>query len=365
MAVQRLNIISFLELAQQHLVLDVRSPGEFLQAHIPGAKNLPLFTDEERKVVGTAYKQQSREIAIKVGLDYFGPKMRKMVEQVEAWLAERQKETGVADKTVLVHCWRGGMRSAGVAWLLELYGFKVYSLAGGYKKFRHWVIDSFRVPYQFRILGGYTGSGKSYVLRTLGERGASIVDLEGIASHKGSAFGNIGLPPQPSQEMFENVLAWNLRKQAALFYTDLTAIEKPAVPEATIWLEDESQRIGLVNIPHPLWIHMRQCPVYFLDIPFEERLKHITVEYGPLDKKKMADAIQRIQKRLGPMETKMALQFLEENEIADCFRILLKYYDKWYLKGLQNREDLKTLLKNLPAETVAHDTNATLVLSAP
>lgn len=365
MAVQRLNITSFLELAQSHLVLDVRSPGEYLQAHIPGAKSLPLFTDEERKVVGTAYKQQSREIAIKVGLDYFGTKMRAMVEQVEAWLAEREKETGKADKTVLVHCWRGGMRSAGVAWLLELYGFKVYSLAGGYKKFRHWAIDSFRIPYKFRILGGYTGSGKSYVLRTLSERGAAIVDLEGIASHKGSAFGNIGLPPQPSQEMFENVLAWELRKQSGLLFSDLSDPEKIESPQATIWLEDESQRIGLVNIPQPLWNHMRQCPVYFLDIPFEERLKHITVEYGPLDKQKMADAIQRIQKRLGPLETKTALQFLEEGDIADCFRILLKYYDKWYLKGLQNRENLNALLKNLPAETVAHETNATIVLAAP
>lgn len=364
MAVQRLNITSFLELAQQHLVLDVRSPGEFNQAHIPGAKNLPLFTDEERKVVGTAYKQQSREIAIKVGLDYFGTKMRAMVEQVEVWLAEREKETTKADKTVLVHCWRGGMRSAGVAWLLELYGFKVYSLVGGYKKFRHWVIDSFRVPYAFRILGGYTGSGKSYVLRTLGERGASIVDLEGIASHKGSAFGNIGLPPQPSQEMFENILAWQLRKQTGLLFADLTHPETLRIPETIIWLEDESQRIGLVNIPQPLWNHMRQCPVYFLDIPFDERLIHITAEYGPLDKQKMADAIQRIQKRLGPLETKTALQHLAANEIADCFRILLKYYDKWYLKGLQNRENLNALLKNLPAECVAHEANATIVLSA-
>src|SRR5574343_124956 len=165
--------------------------------------------------------------------------------------------------------------------------------------------------------------------------------------------------------MCENVLAWQLREQSGLLFADLSDPEKIESPAATIWLEDESQRIGLVNIPQPLWNHMRQCPVYFLDIPFEERLKHITVEYGPLDKQKMADAIQRIQKRLGPLETKTALQFLEENEIAACFRILLKYYDKWYLKGLQNREKLNELLKNLPAEAVAHETNASIVLAAP
>src|SRR5690348_9334071 len=129
MPIKKLSITEFLKLSHQHPVLDVRSPGEYSHAHIPGAYSLPLFTDEERKVVGTTYKQQSREAAIKVGLDYFGPKMRSMVEEVEKLCEKR------GGKTVLVHCWRGGMRSAGVAWLLDLYGFKVYTLVGGYKFF--------------------------------------------------------------------------------------------------------------------------------------------------------------------------------------------------------------------------------------
>ncbi|MFZ1858338.1 MAG: rhodanese-like domain-containing protein, partial [Chitinophagaceae bacterium] len=135
MAIEKLHIEKFLELAKQHPVVDVRSPGEYAHAHIPGAYSLPLFTDEERKLVGTAYKQQSREQAIKIGLDFFGGKMRKMVEEVEQF-GIRSSELNSANtqlktqhsKTVLVHCWRGGMRSAGVAWLLDLYGFKVYTL---------------------------------------------------------------------------------------------------------------------------------------------------------------------------------------------------------------------------------------------
>ncbi len=313
MAIQKLAIDDFLQLAKEHTVIDVRSPGEYNHAHIPGALSLPLFNDEERKVVGTAYKQQSRETAIKIGLDYYGSKMRTMVEQVEQWLQDKQ------DKTVLVHCWRGGMRSAGVAWLLDLYGFKVYTLIGGYKAFRTKVLTQFTQPYQFRIIGGYTGSGKTEVLHKMS---GSIVDLEAIAGHRGSAFGAVEGVEQPSQEMFENRLALQLILHQ----------------QETIWLEDESQRVGHVNIPHELWRQMRASQVYFLDVPFEERLQYIVAGYGKKDKDKLVSAIMRIQKRLGPLETKTAINHLLEDNISDCFAILLKYYDKQYKKGLQERK---------------------------
>ena len=174
--IQKITIEEFLLLAKQYPVLDVRSPGEYTHAHIPAAHSLPLFTDEERKQVGTAYKQQSREAAIKIGLDYFGVKMRKMVEEVEGIV--RSQESGVKNlqtsdselltpNSVLVHCWRGGMRSAAVAWLLDLYGFKVFLLAGGYKAYRKWVLAQFEKDYNFNIIGGYTGSGKTLVLHQL------------------------------------------------------------------------------------------------------------------------------------------------------------------------------------------------------
>ncbi|HNU15993.1 MAG TPA: rhodanese-like domain-containing protein, partial [Chitinophagaceae bacterium] len=131
MGAEKINIEQFLELAKDYPVLDVRSPGEYNHAHIPGACSLPLFSDEERKVVGTTYKQQSREAAIKIGLDYFGPKMRKMVEEVESIIKSREPGTMTKDsRLVLVHCWRGGMRSGAVSWLLDMYGFKVFTLTG-------------------------------------------------------------------------------------------------------------------------------------------------------------------------------------------------------------------------------------------
>ncbi len=346
MAIQKLSVDEFVQLSITLPVIDVRSEAEFEHAHIPGAYNLPLFNNEERKVVGTIYKQQSRELAIKKGLEYFGPKMKDMVVFAEELIAK----TDPTNKKILVHCWRGGMRSAGVAWLLDLYGFKVYTLVGGYKAFRNWVLNQFTLEINFRILGGYTGSGKTIVLQALNEMGAAVVDLEGLAGHKGSAFGNIGLPKQPSQEMFENKLA------VSLFDV------KNKFPIKEIWIEDESQRIGTVNIPQVLWLHIRTCPVFFLDIPFAQRVQYLVETYGKLDKTELGEATKRIQKRLGGLETKMALQYLDENNIEACFAILLKYYDKQYSKGLEKRPDPKPSVVKIDSELVNDKKNAALLL---
>ncbi|MGZ8554291.1 MAG: tRNA 2-selenouridine(34) synthase MnmH [Chitinophagaceae bacterium] len=347
MAIEKIHIDRFLELGKKYPILDVRSPGEYNHAHIPGAHNLPLFTDEERKIVGTAYKQQDRETAIKKGLDFFGPKMRAMVEQVETLASSLSAYRG--SKQLLIHCWRGGMRSEAVAWLLDLYGFRVCTLVGGYKSYRHKIIGTFSYPFRFNLLSGYTGSGKTYLLDELKNKGGAVIDLEKLACHKGSAFGNIGMPKQPTQEMFENLLGEEL--QAFIESNDVNdyGSSRNCGP---IWLEDESQRIGQINIPHDLWKSMMRSPVFFIDIPFEERLRHIEQEYGELDRERVAEAIVRIKKRLGGVETKMALQHLEAGDIASCFRILLKYYDKLYCKALNNRDQSKALLTSMDCSRV-------------
>ncbi|MFM6926500.1 MAG: tRNA 2-selenouridine(34) synthase MnmH [Ferruginibacter sp.] len=364
--IQKVNIEEFLSLAKQYPVLDVRSPGEYAHAHIPAAHNLALFSDEERKQVGTAYKQQSREAAIRIGLDYFGVKMRKMVEEAESLIVDRgpltqkelepNNEQRTANNAVLVHCWRGGMRSAAVAWLLDLYGFKVYLLVGGYKAYRKWVLAQFEKEYKFNIIGGYTGSGKTLVLHELARQQKVTIDLEGLAVHKGSAFGAIPDMPQPGQEMFENLLA---EKLLAASYELLqeAGSNSPFRGLGGIFLEDESQRIGNLQIPMALWYCMRRSPVFFMDIPFEERLVYITEEYGKLKKETIKEAILRIQKRLGGLETKNAITFLEEGNLKACFRILLSYYDKWYQKGLYNRENISSLLNKIPCTGVDTKTN--------
>ncbi|RYZ21686.1 MAG: tRNA 2-selenouridine(34) synthase MnmH [Chitinophagaceae bacterium] len=343
--IRRHLIDEFLLLSKDALLFDVRSQGEYGHAFLPGAVSLPLFSDEERKVIGTAYKRASREQAIKIGLDVFGPKMRAMVETVEQAAAARGLDIKCP---VFLYCWRGGMRSGAVAWLLDLYGFEVHVLAGGYKAFRNKVLQAFTRDLPYRIVGGYTGSGKTEMLQCLREAGETVIDLEGLASHKGSAFGNINMPPQPTQEMFENLLAMELLSATG----NGQETPPPATPQEGrgasslpsrararegVWLEDESQRIGQLHIPHTLWALMQQAPVYFVDIPFEERLRHIVEEYGALDPERLRDAITRISKRLGPQHAKAAIELLDAGQLPECFAILLRYYDKSYLKGVQGR----------------------------
>lgn len=313
-----ITIQEYLLTYQDALVIDVRSPSEYSHARIPGAKSIPLFTDEERKVVGTTYKQVSRQDAIKIGLDYFGPKMRGFVEEIENTLK------GDNQKPILVHCWRGGMRSDAVSWLLDLYGFNILKLDGGYKAFRGWVLNTFEQSYDFEIVAGRTGSGKTRFLHSKRQEGGAVIDLEGIASHKGSAFGHINMPIQPSQEYFENQLAvelYNLRR-------------------SKIWIEDESARIGQVSIPRKIYNQMQLANSFHLEIDMEERLKNIMSEYGDLPITELKASIGRIRKRLGGLECQNALAFLDVGEVESCFKILMKYYDKWYDRSMAVRDSI-------------------------
>jgi tRNA 2-selenouridine synthase len=347
MAIRVVEIEEFIKLSLKYPVLDVRSPGEYQHAHIPNAYSLALFDDHERAVVGTIYKKNSREDAIKKGLEFFGKKMLKIVEEVEE-INKKLKDKN--NKTVLIHCWRGGMRSAAVAWLLDVYGLNVYTIVGGYKSFRKKVIEINGNDRPYTILGGYTGSAKTEVLQSLRKLKATVIDLEAMAQHRGSAFGAIGQPAQPSQEMFENKLALALHEA-----------DKKNNP---IWLEDESQRIGILNIPAEMWQVIRTKPVVFIDIPFEKRLDHIQNGYGKLNKGDLAGAIVRIKKRLGGLETKTALNYLTEDNTKECFRILLLYYDKLYHKALLNRPEPKPVTVMVRPEKYEHKNIAELVLNS-
>jgi tRNA 2-selenouridine synthase len=346
MAVQKTQDGVFENLSN-YLIIDVRSPGEYLHAHIPNALSLPLFNDEERAAIGTTYKQKSREAAIKLGLPFFGNKMFAMIESVEAWASEYEKKHQ-NKPTILVHCWRGGMRSAAVAWLLDLYGFKTEQLTGGYKAYRNWVLAQFEKEYTMKVLGGYTGSGKTEILLQLKKSKIPVIDLEGLANHKGSAFGALGQNEQNSQEQFENDLA--------------NALFKIASTEKYFWIEDESQRIGTNMLPISFFKNIRNSVCYFIDIPFESRLKFILQGYGKFTIADLIAATLRIQKRLGGLETKNVVHFLVENNIEAAFDILLKYYDKVYLKNLENAPIPKIKTESIKAQEVNPVHNAGLLM---
>jgi tRNA 2-selenouridine synthase len=352
MAVQKISIEAYTQNAQDQITIDVRSPLEFEHAHIPGAYSLPLFNNEQRAIVGTTYKKQSREDAIKIALPMFGNKMLAMVNQVESWVKIYQENHEGKKPSIIIHCWRGGMRSAAVAWLLDLYGFKVTLMIGGYKAYRNWVITHFQKQFNLKVIGGYTGSGKTEILHALQSKGEMIIDLEGLANHKGSSFGAIGQATQPSQEMFENLLGLVLSK--------LSSTTKH------IWIEDESQRIGTVMVPTPFFKLMRDSVCYFVHIPFEKRLQFIVKQYGSFNKSDLIGATERIQKRLGGLETKNTIQFLENGDIGAAFSILLKYYDKWYEKFTLpevNLEFPKLKVIKWDAADVKEEENANLLLA--
>jgi tRNA 2-selenouridine synthase len=298
------------------LLLDVRSPSEYDQGHIPGARSFALFSDAERAAIGTTFKQIGPEEAVTQGLDFVAPRMSEMIRNAQAICK---------DRPVVLHCWRGGKRSGSVAWLLDFAGMHVSVMEGGYKAYRNyqknWLENS---RWNFIILGGKTGSGKTDLLHALKASGEQVLDLEGLANHKGSAFGWIGEDPQPSSEHYENLVAH------ALMQLD---------PKRRIWVENESRSVGKVFIPDPVWSTMCLAPLVHLEIPLETRVHNLVHTYVDGDNKAaLIASFEKIQKRLGGQYLTLALESLAENNFATAAEVALTYYDKTYTYGLEKRK---------------------------
>lgn len=319
------NIEEFIKLSQQFPVVDVRSPAEFEHGHIPGAINIPLFDNEERAKVGTAYKQISREAAVKIGYELANPKIKSFITQVQSVLKPLTINHQLS--TILIHCWRGGMRSEKFAGLLNEHGYKTHTLIKGYKAYRNFVLESFKSNPTILIIGGETGSGKTEILQKIKERGEQVVDLENIAHHKGSAFGSLGEKTQPTYEQFENDLS------SAFCKLDLLK---------RIWLEDEARNVGRVQIPQPLWEKMKQAPILRINIPKKLRIERLVNDYGKFSTEELKNCILKIQQRLGGQHVKHALEELEKGNLQDVADITLTYYDKAY-----NYDHEKRNMKNI------------------
>ena len=309
-----LSVVPFLKLSESLPILDVRSPGEFDQGHIPGAISFPLFTNPERAEVGTIYKQIGKDEALIRGLEITGPKMAGFVTAAMAL---------APDKKIRMHCWRGGMRSGSMAWLLEAAGFEVFLLRGGYKAFRREALDHSPIPNQMRIIGGYTGSRKTEILHCLAKLDQPVLDLEGLAHHKGSAFGALGQLPQPSQEQFENEIYFKL-------------LQHPS--DQILWLEDESKPIGKLRVPDLLHEKMRQSQLMFVEKTRDERLSHIVSSYGAESIESLDFSMRKIARRLGGQALNNAIECLQNGDVREAASISLFYYDKTYRHGLESRD---------------------------
>ncbi len=309
----RLSPTNFLAEHANRVILDVRSPAEYGQGHIPHALSFPLFTDEERTAVGTMYKQVGKEEALELGLRFVGPKMESFVKQAKALAPNRR---------LAVHCWRGGQRSGSMSWLFRQAGFDVVTLEGGYKAYRHQVLEGLaEMDLKLIVLGGRTGSGKTKILHALRELGEQVIDLEGLAHHKGSAFGFIGEAPQPTVEQFEN---------------DLFAAGTPIQTTRRVWVENESRSIGRIYIPDGFWSKMKIAPLVIVEIPDEARIENLLVDYVLTDRDELALAFQKIASKLGGLNLKTALEALQQDDFAAAAHIALAYYDKTYQFGLDS-----------------------------
>ncbi len=302
-------------------IFDVRSPGEYHHARLPGALNLPLFNDEERAAVGTVYKLEGKSQAIELGLQLVGPKLAHFVREV--------KKQHQANGPVKIHCWRGGMRSSSMAWLMNTAGIPAVTLSGGYKTFRRWVLSTLEKPYKFLVLGGFTGSGKTAMLQAYKNSGKQAVDLEALAAHKGSTFGMLHHPFQPSIEQFENELAFSLSKLD---------------PEEPIWIEDESRMIGKCKIPDPIFHQMRSAPLFFLEVPIEERMERLSRDYGGFSPELLIEATQRLARRLGGLKTQQICELIQKGDLKAAITSALEYYDATYKYGLSRRTHPKEVI---------------------
>lgn len=294
-------------------IIDVRTPAEFALGHIRGAVNVPLFTNEERAAIGTAYTQQGRHPAVSLGLRCVGPRLAELARSL-------LDLSDPAAPHLHIHCWRGGMRSASVAWLMEAtYGCRVATLKGGYKSFRRWVLDSLVIARDLRVVSGLTGSGKTAVLQQLSALGECVVDIEGLANHKGSAFGQLGEEAQPTQAQFENDLALAWRATA---------------PEHPVWIEDESRMIGKRVLPAALWERKQYARFHVIELPVDERIRHLCSGYAGFPPAQLAACIEAIRPRLGATRATAAIEALQRGDFATACRHILTYYDRTYLKCL-------------------------------
>eukprot|EP01010_Urceolus_cornutus_P003467 NODE_488_length_1615_cov_227.596424_g371_i0.p1 GENE.NODE_488_length_1615_cov_227.596424_g371_i0~~NODE_488_length_1615_cov_227.596424_g371_i0.p1 ORF type:complete len:488 (+),score=112.35 NODE_488_length_1615_cov_227.596424_g371_i0:75-1538(+) len=331
-------------------VIDVRSPCEFGKGHIPGATNVPLFTDEQRAQVGTHFKRAGREPAIRLGVKLITPVWRELLSTALG-VAD---ECGGGSPKFFVYCFRGGMRSGSCAFLLQEAGLECYTLAGGYKGFRQWALQSFTIPRQVCVIGGRTGTGKTDVLLSLRRRGCQVLDLEGEAKHLGSAFGHLqhGYGNQPTTEQFENQCAVQWRQ----FDSD-----------KLVFMEDEGRHCGTCTLPLELFEQKQNAErLVEITLPIEDRVQRLVQTYGTASVEQLVNCAHRIKKNMGPQRTAEFIEAVENKNLAAGAEIALAYYDKLYDKFLQSKPAAaqRLTVELVGADVAAHSAAVVHALSA-
>jgi len=299
-------------------IIDARSEGEYALDHLPGALNWPSLNDEERVLVGTEYKQISPFVARKRGAALVA---RNVASHIERHVLDKPR-----DWQPLVYCWRGGQRSGSLALVLGQIGFRVQVIEGGYRAYRRAVMDELeRLPerFQFRVLCGKTGSGKSRLLTALHGQGAQVLDLEGLANHRGSVLGLVPGHPQPSQKRFETLL-WD-----ALRRLD---------PARAVWIESESRKVGELRVPEHLIERMRASPCVRVELSVAARVRLLMEDYDFFVKDVPAfclrlDALRALRGNEVINEWQSAARSGHIEGVVE--QLLITHYDPVYMQSMQ------------------------------
>ncbi len=312
-------------------LIDVRSPSEYYKGNMPNSINIPLFDNEERSKVGTVYKNYGREKAVIQGLEFLADKIDNMVNKLfEALNIYKSKKNGsqIEEPTLKIYCARGGMRSQSISWLLEKYNQRNVTLKDGYKSYRKWALESFNQEWRINLIGGKTGTGKTKLLQLLDKNNYQVIDLEGLACHRGSTFGGIGMKEQPSNEQFENSIAEKLKgfnKGNKLF------------------IEAESANIGRCKIPHEFFSQMKSAERIEIKKSESNRLDELIKTYSIYEEKDLMEAVLRIKKRLGPQRTKIAIESIKNKDWKSVCKSVLEYYDKCYEYEKTGKNNIRIL----------------------
>jgi len=307
----------FMKLSKKFALIDIRSPKEFMDGHIIGAKNIPLFSNTERTIIGKIYKQDGRKNAIKEGIKIVSPHAATFIDKIEK----------VADnKTVILYCARGGMRSKSVSMLLDIFQYTVYLLEGGFKAFKNYLRAAAKEKKNIILLGGKTGSQKTKFLQELKKQGEQVLDLEKLANHKGSVFGALGEAEQPTQQQF-------IINTLTAFITNSS--------EKRIWIEQEAHKIGNLFIPQEIWQQMVNSPIIYLEIELSKRIENLIKDYGSFNKNLLKDCIKRLESKIGSERTKKINHHIEMNNQKEVVKLLLEHYDKFYNRTIEQNSDKK------------------------
>tara|TARA_Y100001968_G_C19453202_1_gene770212 strand:+ start:10670 stop:11734 length:1065 start_codon:yes stop_codon:yes gene_type:complete len=312
-------------------IIDIRSPKEYSKGHWPGSKNVPLFSDKERETIGIKYKSEGPREAVKEGIKLIIPKLLLLKKSLSDIYQDSLSDSDPSRKiTLRIYCWRGGMRSLSVVWLMNKVGLNSIQLKGGYKSYRKWVLRQFEKEWPLYLIGGKTGTGKTKILKLLAEKKFPTIDFEGLANHRGSSYGGLGLLKQPSCEHYENLISESLNNTQR-------------GEKEYIWVEDESPNLGNCRIPNGLIKQMKNAPLLEITKTKKERIKELIEIYSQYPQKELEKATLRIEKRLGPQRTKKALEAISNKNWEKACEEIISYYDKCYEFQLQKVCQIKSV----------------------